>query len=429
MLVTTGNGSIQRILRRLLAGPNGFQLLVNNRTNLRKVAEAHAARLGGCLDHHLLHRHIGTRILLVVARSLGQLIRAHGDRQIAGCLVPVGLQVGTGQEGEELGNALVLFRLPAVHHPQRSATDDGVLRSTLNVRIVGQGGNAEAETGVLANIRQRSRGTHEHRAFAAVELGLRLALATAVAEHAVLQHLLQVADMLHVQRAVEYQTGIQAAKAIILGSKQRVVPGREAFQMHPGLPVGGVSALVAAVLHLFRGSKQFRPGLWRLAVIESGLLEGVLVVIEDRGRAVEREGEHLALGRGVITGDRRNVGIGIKALARILHDGSNRLDRPLGGHHRRCTDFVNLQDMRRGLGAIGCDTGSQRFVIVALEHRNNLVIGLRRIEFPGELIDLVVQRSGHRVPPLDFSSSLRLRCQPRQRQRESEFLERHGFPF
>ena len=376
MLVTTGNGSIQRILRRLLAGPNGFQLLVNNRTNLRKVAEAHAARLGGCLDHHLLHRHIGTRILLVVARRLGQLVGAHGDRQIAGCLVPVGLQVGTGQEGEELGNALVLFRLPAVHHPQRSATDDGVLRSTLNVRIVGQGGNAEAETGVLANIRQRSRGTHEHRAFAAVELGLCLALATAVAEHAVLQHLLQVADMLHVQRAVEYQTGIQAAKAIILGSKQRVVPGREAFQMHPGLPVGGVGALVAAVLHFFRGIKEFRPGFRRLVVIKAGLLEGVLVVIEDGGRTVERERQHLALGRGVITGDRRNIGLGVEVLTRVLHDRGNRLDRALGGHHRRRADLIDLQNMRRGLGTERSDTGRQRFVIVTLEHRDNLVIAL-----------------------------------------------------
>lgn len=96
-------------------------------------------------------------------------------------------------------------------------------------------------------------------------------------------------------RAVEYQAGIQTAKTIVLGGKQGVMPGREAFQMHPGLPVGGVSTLVAGILH-FGGGKQFRPGLRRLVLIQPGLLESILVVIKHGGRTVERERKHLALG-------------------------------------------------------------------------------------------------------------------------------------
>ena len=41
-------------------------------------------------------------------------------------------------------------------------------------------------------------------------------------------------------------------------------------------------------------------------------------------------------------------------------------------------------------------------IIVRLEGRDDLVVGLRRIESIDDLVDAIIVRARHRMPPLDF---------------------------
>ena len=70
-------------------------------------------------------------------------------------------------------------------------------------------------------------------ALTCVELGVRFVLTTSVAEITLLGPVRQVFDMTNVQRAIELQARIEAAKTITLGRDFGVVPGRERLQMHP----------------------------------------------------------------------------------------------------------------------------------------------------------------------------------------------------
>jgi len=89
-------------------------------------------------------------------------------------------------------------------------------------------------------------------------------------------------------------------------------------------------------------------------------------------------------------------------LAGLFHQLMDRLDRPLGRHHRRRADLEHLHDLWRAAGAIGGDRRGHRFGVGALEHRQNLVFGLRRIEIGGDLVDALIVDRGHRVPPLQL---------------------------
>ena len=71
-----------------------------------------------------------------------------------------------------------------------------------------------------------------------------------------------------------------------------------------------------------------RPGLRRLVRIEPGLLEGVLVVVEDGRRAVERELSIWPLAR-VVAGHGREIGLRVELLAGVLHHLGHRLDGAL----------------------------------------------------------------------------------------------------
>ena len=146
-------------------------------------------------------------------------------------------------------------------------------------------------------------------------------------------------------------------KPLLLRGELDVVPGREALELRPADPAGGERALVAAGLQLGGGQRHFGPGLRRLLRVEAGGLEGVLVVVEDGGGAVEREAQHLAVRRGVVAGHRRHVAARVELLAGVLHHLADRHDRALGGHHGRGADFEHLQDVRRVAGAEGGDRG------------------------------------------------------------------------
>ena len=69
------------------------------------------------------------------------------------------------------------------------------------------------------------------------------------------------------------------------------MPGAEAFQLRPADPAGGEGALVPTGLELGGGAGHFRPGCRRLLGVETGGLEGVLVVVQHRRGAVEGEAQ------------------------------------------------------------------------------------------------------------------------------------------
>jgi hypothetical protein len=61
------------------------------------------------------------------------------------------------------------------------------------------------------------------------------------------------------------------------------------------------------VLIFFAASKDFRPGLRRVFGVEACLLEGVLVVVEDRRGRIVREGQHGAVRLGIIGDDASQI--------------------------------------------------------------------------------------------------------------------------
>ena len=149
LLVAAAHDGVKRLFGRLLAGPDLLQFFVLDGANLDEVAQADAARLVGGLADHLVDGDVGAGVLLVKAGLFGERERRQRDRQIAGALMALGLDVGIRQVVEELSHALVLRRLLATHDPQRGAANHGVLWRTSDVGVVGQWGNAKIELGVL----------------------------------------------------------------------------------------------------------------------------------------------------------------------------------------------------------------------------------------------------------------------------------------
>ncbi len=190
------------------------------------------------------------------------------------------------------------------------------------------------------------------------------------------------------------------AEAVVLGRELGVVPGREALELRPALPAGRERALLAARLQLRRGQRHFGPGLRRLVRIEPGLLERVLVVIEDGRRAVQRVRHHLAVRRGVVAGHRGHVDLRIELVAGLAHHFADRHDRAFRTHHRRGADLEHLQDVRRVAGAIGGDRRRHRDVVCALVGRRDLALLLAGVETARQAVDPVAQGARHRVPPL-----------------------------
>ena len=313
----------------------------------------------------------------------------------------LGLAVGVRQEGEELCDALVFFRLLAAHHPQRSAADDRVLRCARDVRIIGHRHRGEVELrGGLCGAVVARRG-QEDRAFAGAEAGLAGAAASAIVVGLVLLQLDQLLQVLDVQRRIELQLGVETVEAVGLGADRHVVPGGELLDMRPGRPgVGEAAGLVAGRLQLLGGVEHFRPGLRDLGDIR--LLQFILVDPHHHRGRVEGERQHVALRGRVVAGDGRQIRLGIERLVRVLHQLVDRLDGAVGAHHGRGADLEHLHDVRRGAGAERGDAGIHRVRIGALVGRHDLVVGLAGVEFVGELVDDVVVAAGHRVPPLEL---------------------------
>ena len=315
----------------------------------------------------------------------------------------LGLDIRAAQVVVEGGDALVLLRLLAGHGPQAGTTDHRVLGHARHIRVVGQRRNPGGKFRVALDVAVGGRRPGVHRALARDEGGVRCAAAALVVKQALLREVGQVFNMAHVQGGIERQAGIQAIEAVALGREFDVVPGRETLELRPADPAGGERALVTGGLELGSRQGDFRPGQRRLFRVEAGRLERVLVVVEHRGRAVEREAHHLAIGRGVVTRDCRHVGLRVKLEAGIAHDLGHWHDRALAGHHRGGTDFEHLQNVGRIAGTERSHGRRHRLIVGALEGRHDLEVFLLLVEVLGQPVDPLSQRTAHRVPPLNFS--------------------------
>ena len=227
--------------------------------------------------------------------------------------------------------------------------------------------------------------------------------------------------MAHVQRRIDEHPGVVAAHAVALRGEFDVVPGREALELRPAHPARGERTGMPTRLELGGGLRDFDPGLRRLVRIEAGGLEGVLVVVENGGRAVEREAQHLPVGRRVVAGDGGHIGPLVELHAGVGHHLADRHDGVLAGHHRRGADFEHLQDVRRVTGTEGGNRRGHRFVVRAFEGRHDLVVFLAGVEILGQVIDPFAQSAPHRVPPLDFGLGLHRHGECRRQGKNGKF--------
>ena len=219
---------------------------------------------------------------------------------------------------------------------------------------------------------------------------------------------IRFSQLLHLQRPVELQHGVEAVEPVRLGADRHVVPRRELLDDWPrSTQALEKPQVVAGRLQLLGGLEHLGPGLRDLG--DAGLLQCVELTHITMRRRVEGERQHLALRGRVVAGDRRQIGLRIERLAGILHQLIDRLDRAVGGHHGRGADLEHLDDVRRVAGTERRDAGVHGVRIAALVGRDDLVVGLRGVEIVGELVDDVVVAAGHGVPPLDFGDCMRRR--------------------
>ena len=124
------------MLRRLLAGPDSFELFIDDITNLDKIAKTQPfRRRGRHVQRQLLDGRVRSRVALIEPLLTRQVIGRCCDRNIAGGLVPVGLLLGRREDFEELGNALVFVAVMTVQHPQGGTANDGILRRRCYVGV------------------------------------------------------------------------------------------------------------------------------------------------------------------------------------------------------------------------------------------------------------------------------------------------------
>ena len=208
------------------------------------------------------------------------------------------------------------------------------------------------------------------------------------------------------QGRVKGKAGRRATEAVVLRREQHVVPCREALELRPADPARGERALVAARLQFGRGENHLRPGLGRLFGVQAGGLEGVLVVIEDRGRTVERQAQHLTARRRVIACHCRDVGLGIELRATHRHHFADRLDRAFGSHHRGRADFIDLQDVRRVAGAECGHGGGEGLTVASLVGGDDDVVLLGGVEILCQIVHPFAERTAHGMPPLNLGLGL-----------------------
>ena len=205
------------------------------------------------------------------------------------------------------------------------------------------------------------------------------------------------------------------------------MPSGEALELCPADPAGGEWALVATGFQFGRCQCYFRPSGWGLLWVHARCLEGVFVVVEDWGGAVEGEAQHLTIGRCVIAGHSWHISFWIKFQTCVLHDFANRNNGAFAGHHGGGAYLKDLQDVGGVARPEGRNGSRHGFVVAAFEGGHNFVIFLAGIEVFGLVVDPLAQRATHRVPPLNFSLSLCANAECSDCQSSQGFFVVHKF--
>lgn len=173
----------------------------------------------------------------------------------------------------------------------------------------------------------------------------------------------------------------------------------------------------AACLDLLGRFENFRPGLRRICRIKACLLEGVLVVIQDRRGRIIGEGQHGAVRLGIIGDDAGQIFFLVEGVAAFLQYFRHRFDCAGSTHHHAGTGVEDLNDRRRLLGAEGRNAGIQGFRIGALEDGHDLVVCLAIVELFRERVHDLVIGAGHGMPPLNFRRGECVRCDKKRKRR------------
>ena len=321
--------------------------------------------------------------------------------------------------------AVILAR----HHPKGGAPDDGVLRRARDITPIGQRVNLEVELGFGLDARVAGRALGEERAGAGAEIGATFVAAALVDELALLGPVTQRLDVLDLHGTVELELRVEPGETVLLAREGDVVIGGEVLELDPALPGGGHRAVDARGLQLVKHLAHVVPGGQRGILGHARRVQHVAVDPENRGRGVERQRQHLTVGGGVIPLHRADIIVGIERHAGIGHHLIDRLNRALGGHHRRGADLEHHQDVGLLACTEGRDPGIERFRVVALVGRNDLVIALAGVEVLDLLIDQFTKAAREGVPELDLGCGLRgeRRGQSRGRKRRTQCEILHVF--
>ena len=118
----------------------------------------------------------------------------------------------------------------------------------------------------------------------------------------------------------------------------------------------------------------------------------------------------MAIGCGVVAGDRRDEHLGVKFRTANFHDFSDRLDSAFGVHHGGGSHLEHLQDVRGIAGAESRYSGGHRLVVLALVGGHDFEITLAGIELLGKVCHPVIERAIHGVPPLNLGLGMGLKA-------------------
>ncbi|KAG1449252.1 hypothetical protein G6F57_016671 [Rhizopus arrhizus] len=164
---------------------------------------------------------------------------------------------------------------------------------------------------------------------------------------------------------------------------------------------------VGLLVHVVHPGQLGAAGQVGQHVLDVDVLEGVLVVVEHHGRAVEGHRHQLAVGRRVVARDRADEFFRVDRVADFFGHLLHRLDGALGVHHGGGADFEHLEDVRGIAGAERGDAGVHGLTVVALVDCLDLVVRVLLVEFVHQTVHAVAQGAFHRVPELDLGGGMR----------------------
>src|ERR1700719_5031405 len=96
------------------------------------------------------------------------------------------------------------------------------------------------------------------------------------------------------ERVVDGELSVQAGESVRPGGNRYVMESREVLDVDPGGPMGGEAAGDARLAQLAGRGLDLGPSLRCLLAVEPCGTKQVLVVVEDRGRGIERERQQIA---------------------------------------------------------------------------------------------------------------------------------------